>query len=80
MYAPGQIVYGLESLKPVQIGEDIWDNASYPEKTIHFVPCVKNIPREFGSSYGSRWSFCPSSTEKASEALALGLIKPGERE
>ena len=80
MYAPGQIVYGLESLEPVQIGDDIWDNASYTEKTIQFVPCVKEIPREFGSSYGTRWAFFPASIAKAGEALALGLIEPGKCE
>ena len=80
MYVPGQIVYGLESLKPVQIGDDVWDNASYPEETIPFAPCVEKISREFGSTFGSRWAFFPASIEKASEALALCLIKPGERE
>ena len=77
MYCPGQIVFGLESLVPVQIGDDVWNEASYPEKTTNFA--CGNSRSDADSEYGVRGSgragasLCPHSLDKAKEALLRGV-------
>lgn len=77
MYSPKQIVFGLESLRAMQIGEDVRDRASYPEITIHFRPVTWDKQLNWWSD-----EYCtyyknvavPKSTDLAEEAMRLGLI------
>lgn len=72
MYYPNQIVYDLDLKVPVRIGSDIWDPASYPKRSTHFIRHTGKFTREheFYEIYS------PKTIEEAERLLLRNRITP----
>ena len=68
MYLPGQIVYDLDKKQPVQIGDDVWDVSSYPERHTHFIKGTDEM-KMYEIAF-------PSTIEEAQDLLGKNLITP----
>lgn len=82
MYGPGQIVYDLNKKEPARIGDNVWDKASYPARSTHFIkeafPEPKMIPNQApgGLFYTAYEIACPKTLEEARDLLEKGIIQP----
>jgi hypothetical protein len=64
MYYSGQVVWSIDNKKAVQIGDDVWNEKSYPiGKTIHFINGAGKI-------------ICPATIKEANLLLERRRIVP----
>lgn len=75
MYLPGQIVYDLDKKCPVQIGGNVWNKASYPTRSTHFIQ--KTPMRSIDDPRFDEYEIAhPDTLDAAQQLLDRGLISP----
>lgn len=80
MYLPGQIVYNLDSQKPIQVPDSVWDRRWYAKnpRTVRFVKYYNSSSeRALGGLFLTLVAtVLPKSVEEAEEQLYKGIIQP----
>ena len=76
MYSPGEIIFDLDTKKPVRLGNDVWNTASYPKNHTHF---IKPTGR-FWQGLSEYMVFCPKSLIEAKKLLRYNEIVPAPKD